>query len=336
MKKIKISSVGIFVLLLAFFISCKKETANEPAPTPASSNTTSKTAAQSDQQGSSEADGAVNDVNDYINNNIGRGSSHKMEAYNLPCGVIYLDSSSTNGGGHKIYKMNYGYQSPCGYKKKSGVVSFELLNSIAFNNAGSMYKLTFKNYVVQSLADGDTVKINGYLTVKNVTGGYIWEAITLGSSISYQIRGTYSVTFANKEVRDKKYFQLRTYNSPTKTWAGLNFTIAGDTTINNKIIYETGKTYDGNYDYQIESINSFVWSNCGATYAGPYLLKSAHVKMNVIVPSISPTYIDIEGGYFWKYSDPLSQPVLINDCSSNAYKITTVLGTNTTVKYQLY
>jgi hypothetical protein len=335
MKHTALYSFALIIICLTIFTGCSKSTdPGPPAPTPAS--TTANTTKQSDQQGSSEADAAINDVNDVINNKIGSGASHKMEAYALPCGVVSLDSSTSNSKGSKIYKVNYGIKTPCGFKKKSGVVSFELINGTAFYLAGSVYKLTFQNYVVQSLASGDTVKINGTLTFKNMNGGYIWQAVTNGSTIVHQVRGTFTITYANGAIRNKSYYQLRTYNSASSNWAGLTFTIAGDTTFNKTSVYEIGRTYDGNYPYQIQAINSFVWSNCGTTYAGPYVLKAAHARMNVTVAAISPAYIDIEGGYYWNYGAAASTPVLANDCSSNAYKITTVIGTSSTMQYQLY
>ncbi len=326
------SAIALFV----FISGCKKEA--DPAPkTPVTTTTTTSnnTTKQSDQQGSSEADAAIEDVNDIVNNKIGGGSSHKREAYNLPCGVVSLDSS-TSISGTKVYKVNYGSKTPCGYKKKSGIVTFQLTNATKFNTAGAVYKLTFVNYVVQALATGDTVKIDGTLTFKNVNGGYIWEAVTKGSVIAYKVRGTFNITYANGVTRAKTYYQLRTYNSPTSNWAGLTHTIAGDTTTTAGSVYEVGYTYEGNYYYEIQAISSFVWSNCGTTYAGPYLLKSAHARMNVTVPAVSPAYIDIEGGYYWNYSNPAATPALVNDCSTNAYKISTVIGTSTTTRFQLY
>jgi hypothetical protein len=330
MKKINIAFIGIIFVAVAMLTACKKDKEKDPT-------TTTKTK-PSDQQGSTEADAAIDDVNDFINNKIGGGSNHKSSTYNLPCGVVYIDSSTNNSNGHKIYKMNYGSQTPCGYKKKSGTISFALLNSSAFNTVGSTYKLTYTNYVVESLVDGSTVMINGYLTVKNVNGGYIWEAVTMSSTITYQLRGIFTVTYTDGTSRERRYFQLRTYSSTSapNDWSGLNLSCDGDTIINSANIYEMGFTYDGDYSYRTEIITPFLWSNCGSTYAGPYVLKTAHAKMNVIIPFISPTYVDIQGGYYWDYSNSASTPVLVEDCSTNAYKITTVIGTSSVSQYQLY
>jgi hypothetical protein len=327
MKKINIAFIGIIFVAAAMLTACKKEKEKD---------TTSTTKTKpSDQQGSTEADAAIDDVNDFINNKIGGGSAHKSSTYNLPCGVVYIDSSTNNSNGHKIYKMNYGSQTPCGYKKKSGTISFALLNSSAFNAAGCTYKLTYTNYVVESLVDGSTVTINGALTVKNVNGGYIWEAVTISSTITYQLRGNFTVTYSDGTSRDRSYFQLRTYSS-TGGWGGLSLSCDGDTIINSANIYEIGKTYDGNYNYQTEVMTPFTWSNCGSTYAGPYVLKTAHARMNVTIPYLSPTYVDVQGGYYWNYADASSAPVLVEDCTTNAYKITTVIGTSAASQYQLY
>ena len=198
------------VFTVGMFTACKKNKDN--------TTTTSK---PNNQQGSSAADGVIDNVNDFINNKIGGGSTKRVTTYNLPCGVVSLDSSTVSDG-YKVYKMQYGSQTP---------------------------------------------------------------------------------------------------------------SIGGDTLTN---VYEIGKTYDGNYDYQTELITNFKWSNCGTTYAGPYVLKAAHARMNLTIPLVTPAYIDVEGGYYWNYSNVQSTPTLVNDCTTNAYKITTVVSTATSSTYQLY
>jgi hypothetical protein len=326
-SKINIFILGIiFVSLTLITTSCKKD-----------KDTAATKSKPSDQQGSNEADGAIDDVNDFVNNKIGGGSNHKSSAYNLPCGVVYMDSSTTNGSGNKIYKMHYGNQTPCGYKKKSGIVTFDIVSGgTAFNTAGMTFRITFKDYIVESLATGETVEIDGSVTVKNINGGYIWETVTMASTIVYQFRGTFSVTYADGTVRDRSYFQLRTYTAPSANWASLSVSVDGDTLVGSKNICEIGRTYDGDYSYKTEMITAFTWSNCGSTYAGPYLLKSAHARMNITVPAVSPTYVDVEGGYYWDYTNAIATPTLVNDCTTNAYKITSVIGTTTATQYQLY
>jgi hypothetical protein len=328
MKKINIVLLTVFVLSLMILTSCKKK----DTVTPPNTSTTKP----SDQQGSTEADAAITDVNDYVNNYIGGGSTHRSDTYNLPCGVVSIDSTTTNSYGKKIYIMQYGNQTACGYKKKSGNVSFALSNGATFATANAVFTITFTNYVVQSIATGATVTLNGMVTVTNTTGHYIWEAVTASQTITHKVRGTFGVTYSDGTIRNRSYYQLRTWTS-NNSWAGLSLTIAGDTTTSvGTGISEIGKTYDGNYDYQTQILTNFVWSNCGTTYAGPYVLKTAKARMNVTIPLVSPTYIDVEGGYHYDYTNTTSTPVLINDCTTNAYKITTVIGTSTTSQYQLY
>ena len=325
MKKLNIFIIGLMVFMVGMITACKKNKDN---------TTTTATSKPNDQQGSSAADGVIDNVNDFINNKIGGGSTKRVATYNLPCGVVLLDSSTISGG-YKVYKMQYGSQTPCGYQKKSGQVSFVLINGTAFNSAGATFKLTYTDYVVVSLATGETTTINGTLTIKNVNGGYIWEAVTVPSTITYQLRGTFSVTYSDGTIRARSYYQLRTYSNTSTAgdWKGLTLSIGGDTLTN---VYEIGKTYDGNYDYQTELITNFKWSNCGTTYAGPYILKAAHARMNLTIPLVTPAYIDIEGGYYWNYSNVQATPTLVNDCTTDAYKITTVVSTATTSVYQLY
>jgi hypothetical protein len=287
---------------------------------------------QNDQAPNAEFDEAMDHVNDMINNNIGGGSNYRMSAYNLPCGVVSVDSSTNNANSKKIYKMQYGDQTLCGYKYKSGQISFELENGIAFNNAGAVIKVTFTDYRVQVLATGNIIKLNGTVQVTNVGGGYIWQAITVPQTITHRIRGTINITYANDQVRERKYYQLRTWNSDA-TWAGLTLTIAGDTLTN---VSEIGKTYEGDYPFQTEILTDLVWGNCGTTWAGPYKLLTGQARLNVEIPFVSPAYIEVEAGYNWDYSNSSSTPALVNNCESNAYKITTVILSSTTTAYQLY
>ncbi|HXA02860.1 MAG TPA: hypothetical protein VNW99_12775 [Cytophagaceae bacterium] len=333
MKNFKLNLIGSLIIAMVFLQNCKKE----PDPKPAKAN-------DNDQAGTTEVDGAMDDVNNFINNKIGGGSSYRMAAYNLPCGVVSIDSTTSNAGGHKIYKVNYGGSTPCGYKYKSGQVSFELRNQTAFNIAGASFLVTFTDYTVEVKATGSIIKLNGSMNVTNQSGGYIWQSVTAAATIIHKIRGSVNITFSDNTVRPRSYFQLRTWASTSapNDWSGLSLTIAGDTTIGGASVIEIGKTkdagqgtYAGGYDYNTSTTNNFVWKNCGGTWAGPYKLTSGLARMNVTIPLISPTYIDMEGGYYWNYT-VAGTPTKPNDCTSNSYKITTVLGTNTSISYQLY
>lgn len=288
--------------------------------------------AQSDQSGSTAIDGVIDDVNDIINNKIGGGSNQRVAAYSLPCGVVSIDSSTTNSLG-KVYTVKYGGETPCGYRKKSGDVVFELQNGTNFSNAGAIFSVTFINYVVEVLATSDIVTINGTVRTTNLGGGYVWESVTSGRTIRHKVRGTLNITYANSEIREKKYFKLRTWTS-NSGWEGITLTVAGDTSINSVNVSETGRTLKGDYEFKTEVYTDFLWSNCGTTYAGPYVLKFGRARINITVEGITPTYVELEAGY---KSDIINNThVKTNNCESNAYKIETVLGSNTTSQYQLY
>jgi hypothetical protein len=332
MKNIKISMISMILIGLVIFQGCKKD------PDPVTPTVSPKTN-DSDQAGSAEMDEAMGHVNDMINNKIGGGSNYRMATYNLPCGVVSVDSSTTNSGLHKIYKINYGGSTPCGYKYKSGQISFELQNQTAFNIAGATFMVTFTDYTVEVKATGSIIKLNGNVNVTNQSGGYIWQTVTSSDTIIHKIRGSVNVTFSDGVVRPHSFYQLRTWKSSTVSpdWTGLSLTIAGDTLTN---VIEIGKTKQGNYDYNTSATNAFVWKNCAliatGSWAGPYRLISGLARMNVTIPAITPTYIDVQGGYYWDYTLAGSTPSLVNDCTANAYKITTVIGTSTTSSYQLY
>ena len=333
MKKINVFILGTMFLATGLITSCKKDDKDNKTGTTSS-------AKPNDQQGSSAADGAVSDVSDFINNKVGGGSNQRSTAYNLPCGVVSVDSTDS-GLGYYTYHMKYGSQTACGYEKKSGQVNFERLTGSTYNAVGATIKLTYIDYVVTSLATGATVTLNGYITIKNVNGGYIWEVITAGSTINYQIRGNFSVKYSDGVVRSRNYYQMRTYSTTSAgDWKGLTLSIAGDTSVTSPSslngVSEIGKTYAGDYDYQTQILTPFTWSNAGTTYAGPYVLETAHARMNITIPAVSPAYVDVEGGYYWDYTNSASTPVLVNDLQANAYKITTVISTASVSIYQLY
>jgi hypothetical protein len=324
MKKLQIGILSV-VFLLTFTTNCKKKKDTVVEPT--------KEVKQSDQTASAEVDESMDQVNDVISNKVGGGhtQSGRTTAYNLPCGVVSIDSSSTSGA-NKIYKMNYGNKTKCGYKYKSGEIAFVLQSGTKFSDVGAVFQTTFTNYKVEVLATGSVVTLNGVILVTNVDGGYVWQAVTNSQTIKHKVRGTLNITYANNEVRARNYFQMRTYSNTSTGWAGLTFTVSGDSVG----ISETGKTYDGNYDFYTELTENFSWSNCGTTYAGPYVLKTGVARMNVTVPNVTPAYVEIGAGYDWDYTDATSTPSKVNNCSSNAYKIDLVLGTTTSTSYQLY
>lgn len=335
MKKINLAFLGAIMVALVLFTTtgCKKDKDKDD-------DTTVKSK-PNDQQGSTEADNAISDVNDWISNKKGGGTSQtKVSAYTLPCGVVSVDSTETSlGSGIYIYKMKYGNSTSCGinaYKKKSGEVHFKLTNGTAFNTAGAVFTITFVDYAVENTITGIIVTLNGTITVTNTTGGYIWEPVANSSTtVSHKIRGTFIIKYSDGVERSRTYTQLRTWAS-TGGWAGLSLTIAGDSTISGVSYYEFGRTYENDYEYKTEMVTNFKWSNCGSTWAGPYVLKEAHAKLHVVNPYFATAYFEVEGGYKYDVSNLSATPTLVNDCNTNAYKITTVIGTASTTSYQLY
>jgi hypothetical protein len=341
----KTSTIWSFVTVVALatfsLSSCKKKDKEvEPDPIPVTPSKTDK-AKQSDQAGSAAVDGAIDDVNDFVSNGMGGGSSKatsgaRIEAYNLPCGIVSVDSTTTENG-KKVYKMKYGKNTPCGYKRKSGTVAFQLISGNAFNEAGAKFKMTFTNYVVEILATNDSVKVNGFIIITNKDGGHIWEAVINGKTIVHAVRGTFSVTYTNGDVRERKYYQKRTWTNTTAgQWTGLKFSVEGDTTLNYPKVIESGYTYDGNNYYETQTTTPYSWSNCGNNFAGPYVLKTGKAKMNITYPLVSPTYIEVEAGYYWNYASATATATKVEDCTTNAYKIFLKFGTTEITQYQLY
>jgi hypothetical protein len=328
MKNLKLSFIGTCLLASAMLSGCIKKEEEKP-------KTTNK---PSDQTASSEVDEALNDVNDVINNKVGTGTSQqRIAAYNLPCGVVSIDSVK-NSSNHYVYSVHYGDKSSCNpYKYKSGVISFALVDSVAFNKAGSTFLVTFTDYSVEVVATGAIVTINGTIRTTNLSGGWVWEAVTSGATISHKVRGSINVTYPDGQIRSRSYFQHRQWASAGGGWPNLNLTISADTaTANYATVSEIGYTYDGNYLYETQITNPFVWGNCGSTWAGPYKLKAAHARLNVTIPNISQAYFDVEGGYYWDGTSTSASYATV-PCDANAYKIKAfVTNLIDQTSYQLY
>ncbi|WMJ74148.1 hypothetical protein RCC89_13375 [Cytophagaceae bacterium ABcell3] len=293
---------------------------------------------QSDQSGSVAIDMALEDVNDIISNKIGNGHVHqsnqRVSNYNLPCGVVSLDSTE-HSIDYQIYTIKYGDQTPCGYSRKSGTVLFNLVHGARYNEVGARFTIEFKKYKVEVLATGDIVEVNGVLHVTNYTGGYIWEAVTSSKTIEHKIRGTLQVLYLNGKERTRNLFQSRTWAS-SNGWSGLNFMLAGDTIISGKKIVETGRTYEGNHQYQTEALTPLQWFNCGSGFAGPYRLQKGEFRMHLELPAVDPSCFNVEAGYKWDIENVGVDPVKVNDCNANAYKISIKLGELSMTEYQLY
>lgn len=321
MKKILLRSFVIFLTGMVIFSSCdrEKEKVNK---TPESD--------QTDQEGSSAIDDALEDVNDIISNDIGGGASQtnmRTTAYDLPCGVVKFDSTDIGNGKYK-YFVQYGENTACGYKRKSGDVSFALINGNTFADVGAVYSVTFTDYTVVVLATGNSVTVNGTVNVTNRDGHYVWESVVFNQTVVHKLRGQLEITYENGEVRTRDHFQLRTWASDN-SWAGLTFTVSGDTLINGKNISETGYTINGDYYYETEILEDLTWENCGVDFKGPYVLTTGHARMNLVVPFVSDTYVDVEAGYDASFTKT-------NDCNSSAYRISLKLGDFESTEYQLY
>ncbi|MFN3403622.1 MAG: hypothetical protein ACK40G_05955 [Cytophagaceae bacterium] len=330
MKNSLITKLAVCFVAILFLAGCKKEK-EEVKP---------KKTTQSDQTGSAAADEGIENVNDFVNNKVGNGTtktariSGRVEEYQLPCGVVSVDSTLNNQTGKWEYKMKYGDKNKCTYTKKGGEIVFGLESGTSFNQVGAVYKVTFINYTVQADATGEIVTVNGTVRVTNVKGGYAWEVVLDNSkTVEHKVRGSLNITYSNNESRVKNYFQYRTWSNSSAGWPGLTFEVDGDS-INGAIrISETGKTLDGNHDYYNQVITPLKWNNCGSTWAGPYKLKFGNVKMNISVPNVV-AYAQVEAGY--KFDPATATGSLVNDCSSDSYKLTFVYGSTTITKYQLY
>ena len=228
-KKVLFTSV-IAVMIAVFAISsCKKE--EEPAPivtppTVSPTDSTSQTTRASDQTNvENESNQAMDEANSALQ---GVSTTREVQA---TCGYTIDSSQMTTG---KI-KLLYDGQTNCNGKIRSGSIDIQLPYSngtiTTWSTQNATAKLTFNNYKVVYVANNKSLKLNGWHSMKNQTGGG-WIQLAMGNTIIHIIKSRMFISFNGGTAIEWNSAKKRTL-----TYTGLfpngllKATMAGDTVI---------------------------------------------------------------------------------------------------------
>ncbi len=338
MKKSNYFSFLYLLLCLPGMLSCTKEETGPAKSTPSQLK-------QDDRSASDETNQIILDITDFIGYKIGKNES----SYTLPCGILRVDSATVNSNNKKIYNLYYDDKITCNKKIKKGYVSVQLKKGDSYGEKDAECSITFKDFNVKITDSEQTISLSGTVTLTNISGGYYWQAAQpIGThlyrdSVQSTLTGKLSVKHTSGEVREKSYFQKRTWKS-TGGWVGMSMRLSGiaepvfkGSSVKNVI--ESSKTLIGYNDYIIFMKEDYLWKSYGETKAGPYILVSGHscIKTDIkLALNAGPETIDIEAGYRYTGSD-IPTPKKVKNSSSNAFKIYYPLSENIEeIIYQYY
>jgi len=311
--------LAITIVALFSITGCKKEDAEDVIP----EITVPTQAGSNDETAREEYDDAVDDIFDALENtglSTGRTSSSGVI---LPCGVVKIDST---GGS---YRFVYDSTSNCRKRILSGSITASLITGSKWEDKGAQIQLLFTNYKVFFVVNNQTLTFNGPLTITNRDGGKLWNVLTAGGNkvIIHTVSGTISITF-NNNIKDKRAWTItkkRTFQSSTGTFAGLTWTLEADGPN-----AEVGTAKNGT-PFTTTIPRPIVWENCSptGTFEGPYKATVGELMYNN-----QGNYMKAEAGYYYDVS--AKKEVLVNDCTSDGYKLTFFINGVTTTSFQYY
>lgn len=317
MKKLKnLLYFSIAVLMLS--PSCKKKEDDETTP-----GTSQYERGANDETARDEYDASVDEIFKALENtglSTGRMSSSGVI---LPCGVVKIDSS---GGS---YKFVYDSTSNCAKRVLSGSVTASLIAGTQWSDVGAQIQLTYTNYTILFMANGEVLTFNGSLVVTNKDGGKLWEVLNIGGNkvITHLVSGTIMITF-NKNKNDTRAWTIskkRIFQSTDGKFSGLTWTLAA-----NGSVAEVGTAKDGS-PFTTTIPTPLVWENCSSTGSieGPFIL-----TMGELVYTAGLNSMTAEPGFTYSLSSKAMTQV--NDCSSEGYRLTFNINGSKTVQFQYY
>lgn len=326
--------------------SCKKPVDETPT-------TVSGTKAD-DASARNELDKAYSDIEAVFNSQqYADASGLRTTGAILPCGKVTFDT--------KNFTIDYSKSGiNCGSRVLSGSIDVTLETSGTFADVNAKLKIVYHDYKILYYTNNQSITYNGTEYVTNTSGGSFIELFGKQSSVVYKVRGQLDLTFDSTGTGTKNVtrrwniFREKTYTSDgTETGIALSF--KGDTSIpmdtympggDYNMVSEYGISRDGD-KFVCEIPTAFNWSNCGSSYAGPYILKDGKVQYTVdLSTNLGAKVLGITKGTWsatagYRYDTPNSYPY-DGSCDSDGYKLEFTLknssGTNvySTTSFQAY
>jgi hypothetical protein len=200
-----------------------------------------------------ESDVSENEINNTVASSerfCGQGAF-----FNNGSKPLDADTSFGANGAKKITFTFNGVSQNC--KKRTGIITVELLNKAKWIEAGAVLKYVFINFKVQNICNGKSITVNGERFVTNVSGGNLFTiSKTTFTPLIHKIRtGTNGLAVTFTDSTSTKTANWNVARKTTINFAGTaatpiyKFSFAGDTTIGNYANLESwgtnrnGKTY---------------------------------------------------------------------------------------------
>ena len=331
MKKKWMFVLSTLVMGTLFFTSCKKQ--EEVAPKKSGQKA-------DDASARNELDRAQDDIETVYNSDQYAGNQ-RGTAVNLPCGSVTLNTNN--------FTITYNGVN-CGSRLLGGSISVTLVSGLKFSDANAKLKIVFNNYKVHYNASGEEIVYNGTTYTTNSTGGTLASLFTTTpGTVIHKTRGVLTLTYDTTGTggstfsRTWNLFRKKTFSSDG-TPTGISLKFEGDTTVAADT-YLPG-TYTAVSEYGLDVDNRkfihtiptpFLWSNCGTTYSGPYILKEGRVEHTAFSDDQSVKYqFTATAGY---RTDGTNN-ILDQSCSSSGYLIDwaayVVPSTTPFVKYAVF
>lgn len=295
--------VSVIVIFLSF-PGCNKHSDNNDESSSSADTTELESVSTDDEEVKGASEEAVMDANSVMSPKTTKSTE------TLPCNVT-VDSSSVVGD-TITYIITYNGYNCDNILNRSGQVSVKRNILIPWINAGSTVLVILNNFEVTNPHYGDSFILNGRLTLKNVSGGGIYQVGNGVTFVTHWDWGAIAVTFDNGSVYTWNFDRQRVFSG---TQGMLRMRSSGLGSQNGYTALITwGTTRLGNIFY--DQIPDYVehWENC--YYHG------AAGKDYITLPAML-TKIDATYGF-----DKNHQPLTGNECPGS-YQINWTVGSQT-------
>lgn len=317
-------------------VGCKDPA--EVTPTPVYSDRSKA----DDASARNELDKVYSDIEKVFNSEQYSDKSNNMRTTGaiLPCGKVTFNTTN--------FKIDYSKSGVnCGSRVISGNIDVTLLTEGTFADQDAKLKIVYNDYKVLYYTNNQSITYNGTTYVTNTTGGtFIGLFTTTASTVEHKVRGQLELTFdstglGNKNVdRVWNIFRKTTYSSDG-TQTGITVKVEGDTNIamdsyipgEYTMASEYGMSRD-NDRFVCNLSTPFMWSNCGDSYAGPYILKQGAVVYTVDLRDNPISVAGITTGTWsatagYRYNASNNKYDLDGSCDSDGYKLEFALKNST-------
>ena len=203
MKKRILFLSATVLFLVTIFTACKKETS------PAIDNT-EEAAIQSDDQArfSTEVDAVANDADAALETSSNFSGRYDQVQSSVICDATLVYDSVSNP---RTITITYNGTNCWGSRTRSGVIVLSMAQGVHWKDAGAVLTVKFQNLKITRVIDNKGITINGTQTFTNVSGGLLFNLLTLGTITHTITSSNMSVTFDDNTQRTWQVAKQRVY-----------------------------------------------------------------------------------------------------------------------------